>query len=80
MAHPSQPLYYYLWKLWPREGKEMVKSHGQGSSKGFKVTESVAEKEESIRTPSSHTGALLKPPDSVSPCAGQKQPFSWSKS
>lgn len=75
MTHPSQPLYYYLWKLWPREGKGVVESHGQGSSKGFKVSESVAEKEGSIQTPSSHTGALLKPPDSVSPFAGQKQPL-----
>lgn len=58
----------------------MVKSHGQSSSKGFKVSESMAEKEESIQTPSSHTGALLQPPDSVSPCAGQKQLLSWSKS
>lgn len=79
-AHPSQPLHSYLWKLWPREGKGMVWPHSPSSSKCLKVSESMAEKEGSIPTPSSLTAALLKPPDSVSRCTGQNQPLSWAHS
>ena len=51
----------------------MVKPHSQSSSECFKVCESMAEQEGSIHTPPSLTATLLKPPDSVPPCAGQNQ-------